>query len=449
VKPFLSIKCERVPQPQAADAAEAATWASFRMYAAGRCITRWWDRDCADEKDEIYIPAWPVARWIVQNWWPLLNEASPTESIPASAAAWTPAERAWVQRHCLRSAESGVFLPKLFLFNDGQYFNANWVPDGESDYPSMPGYFLYGSSVQVSVQETEQELRTFVNTVLRWLEKQNVREVERVRENWDAIVNADPEEVAFCRASGRMGLDPYSASSWPEDLVTTLEGASSDSRKDLVGDWLDVASPVNAKASWDWVAHAANKLKLMGAPQSRVRPTSYDRVGGQAGFLTALKLKSDLGLDPSAPVTDLSRLAEGLGIGEYSLQLHNHVPSPRIRAAVGWRSQGKPVIAGPAPTSLENKRFVEARGLYHALFGAKTGPRLVTTAHTWDQQVSRGFAAEILAPRSAVLSRLEQCQDEQEQGEVAATLAKELGVSSELVERQWWNGRKYGLTKTN
>jgi hypothetical protein len=46
-----------------------------------------------------------------------------------------------------------------------------------------------------------------------------------LKRNWEAIVAADPDEEAFCRAAGRMGLDPYALSTWEPDVLELLEGS--------------------------------------------------------------------------------------------------------------------------------------------------------------------------------------------------------------------------------
>ena len=68
----LSISCERVPQ-QADDPLEHQTWAAIRLYAAQRCVTRWLDRDSQQEIDTVYIPVFLLVRWVVMNWWALLD----------------------------------------------------------------------------------------------------------------------------------------------------------------------------------------------------------------------------------------------------------------------------------------------------------------------------------------------------------------------------------------
>src|ERR1700728_2344156 len=51
----------------------------------------------------------PVAPWIVQNWWSLLNELCSWDAVPTVAVDGTQSR--WLKRHCLRSADSSLMLP--------------------------------------------------------------------------------------------------------------------------------------------------------------------------------------------------------------------------------------------------------------------------------------------------------------------------------------------------
>ncbi len=80
-------------------------------------------------------------------------------------------------------------------------------------------------------------------------------------------------------------------------------------------------------------------------------------------------------------------------------------------------------------------RFLVARGLYHALFACAESERLVTDAYTWDQQASRAFAAELLAPQAGLTARTGGRTDHSKVEE----LAKEFGASTMVIEKQLEN----------
>ena len=355
----LSISCERVLQ-KADDPLEQQTWAAVRIYAAQRCVTRWLDRDSQQEIDTIYIPAFPLVRWVVMNWWALLNEPC-TEELPAPLAVWTEREQAWLQRHCLRSAESGLFLPRLSIWSNGRYLSANWVADTDDSCLTMPGPFLYGSSAAIDVQEAEDAFRSFVGTVLRWIEDSTDFRAVRLRDNWQAITNADPQEAAFCRAAGRMGLDPYDIPSWPTGLVELLETLSEENPPPIVTDFLSTAAPEDAAPLWNWVNQAQQAGNLGPAAKSPPLPLKLDTYyAGQAGVTAAHRLRKQHGID-DATLPSVEALADRIGLGPIVFEDYNHQPGAAIRAAVGWQAGGKAVVLGPKPQSMESQRFLLAR----------------------------------------------------------------------------------------
>ena len=110
----------------------------------------------------------------------------------------------------------------------------------------------------------------------------------------------------------------------------------------------------------------------------------------------------------------------------------------------GFSTGNPPEVEGRPPRQTAHETGYEcARRLRQHLFGANGGPvadmlaaaparRLVTPANTWDQQASRAFAAEFLAPASALAKHVA--------GPVSFSDVDELGdeyrVSSLVIEHQ-------------
>jgi hypothetical protein len=378
------------------------------------------------------------------NWWALLNEPCRKELPPSPQALWTEREQAWLQRHCLRSAESGLFLPRLSIWNNGRFLGANWVADADNSYLTMPGTFLYGSLAAIDVHEGEDALRSFVGTVLRWIEDSDDPRAVRLRDNWQTIVNADPEEVAFCQAAGRMGLDPYDMSSWSAGLVELLEMLSAANPPPIVTDFLSSAAAEDATPLWNWVDQVQQAGKLGPATKPPPLPLEPDvYAGGQAGVTAAHRLRQQLGI--ATPLSSVEDVANEIGLGPIVFEDYDHLPRGSIRAAVGWQAGGKAVVLGPKPSSTESQRFLLARALFHATFICQRGARLITRSHDWDQQASRGFAAELLAPRAALAAAIPADLDEDEQADAISGLAETYRVHPELIRRQLQNAVRLGI----
>lgn len=72
------------------------------------------------------------------------------------------------------------------------------------------------------------------------------------------------------------------------------------------------------------------------------------------------------------------------------------------------------------------------------------GARLITRSHDWDQQASRGFAAELLAPRAALAAEMPVDLDEDERADAITNLAERYQVHPELIRRQLQNADRFG-----
>jgi hypothetical protein len=441
----LSINIERVPQA-ANDPLETKTWAALRIYAGSRCVTRWMTSAFSDESDTIYVPVFAVAQWVVRNWWFILHEPCPTDIPPAPLAVITSDQKSWMYRHCLRSADAGLFLPRLLLWNDGRYLCAGWSADPDGVYDRMPGSFLYGSMVHLNPIDVEDSLREFITTVLRWIDDSVDERAIDLKDNWKAINSSSDAEAAFARSAAKMGLDPYALSEWPSGLPELLEASLSEDVADpIANDFLAVARQATAIPMWKWVRDVVDSGALAAIPKdySLVTKLPLQHHAGQAGVIAAHRVRQELDLDNDARV-EIADVAKKAGFGALKFESHNHRPDNSVKVAVGWQNGSDPVIIGPPPPLPTVRRFVEARGLFHALFTCGNGPRLVTRGHDWDQQASRGFAAELLAPRTAMISIINSDPDYEDRVAAIASLAKKYEVGPELIAWQLENAERLG-----
>src|SRR5271155_5312398 len=185
----LLFECDPVDQPAATDPAERSSWCSLRIRVGERYASRIWDRTLQCERTSLYLPAFPVAAWIVQNWWSLLNELCSWEKVPNSAV--DAAQSRWLKRHCLRSADSSLLLPALYIFHDGQSLRAEWHSDQEGSMPNMPGEFIVGGTDRLDSNATQDSLAQFINMVLDRVRAVGDTRVREIVELWRAIQGAD------------------------------------------------------------------------------------------------------------------------------------------------------------------------------------------------------------------------------------------------------------------
>ncbi len=441
----LSIKWDPLDQPSATDPVERKTWAALSIQVDGRFASRLWDRQAAAERQNLYVPAFPIAQWLIANWWQLLFEPGIAEDVPP-AGTTAPAHRDWLERHCLRAADAGLLLPRLCLFSSGRGVCAQWTADEPDAYPQMPGIFVSSDGMNLDAAEAERGLREFVTEVLSRVADMPDPRVVHVRANWEAISRANPDERSFCQAAGRMGLDPYASEHWPPGLVDFLEtGLGDDQDTPLVQDFLEAASAETAVAEWQWTARVEKSLSLRATPtdvsRRLGRPDLYRPA--KTGCATARSVREKIDLAPVEAVENLTDVSRALMLGALEFQEVNHLPSRRVQAVVGWKSDHTPVVAGPIPSRDANRRFLEARALYHAIFACDRGPRLATNAHTWDQQASRAFAAELLAPQAVLVDETTHYSGDRDS--LVRTLASRYRVSTQVIGYQLENAGVGGM----
>jgi len=430
----LSVECDPVSQPAATEPVERRTWSALRIRVGGRIVTRIWDKELADERTILYLPAFPVAEWIVRNWWALLNEPCRTERVPSPA----PHHIGWIKRHCLRSADSGLLLPLLYLFNDGQGIHAVWQADECGDLANMLGEFRDTGSDHIDSRTTEGVLARFVSDVIGRVEDENDERIDDMRSNWNAIQSSAADESMFCVIAGRLGLDPYDPSQVGDALSQFIEHSLDDSELPVVRDLTEAAEADAIAQQWAWVQEARKQLSIGPILQPRqFAAPSQPSSPAERGYNMATELRNLAHLGPTSPVGSVQGVV-GQAIGAaIRVEERDHLPSGHIRFVVGWAGGKTAVVAGPRPARADSERFHVARALYLSLVACERGERLVTDAYTWEQQASRAFAAEFLAPRAALVERTGGWADRF----TIRELAQKYEVSSLVVERQLENAR--------
>lgn len=211
----LLFEYDPIDQPSATDPVERLTWCALRIRAAQRVVSSMWDKSLQSERANLYLPAFPVAEWLVENWWSLLNELCPSDKVPRagisqmSRSATGRMQFRWTKRHCLRSADSALMLPALYLYHDGHSLRAEWQSDPPGSMPNMPGEFIADGAEQLDANATRESLTQFINNTLQRVVQICDERIRSLQEHWRAIQGADIDEQQFCTLAGRMGIDPY------------------------------------------------------------------------------------------------------------------------------------------------------------------------------------------------------------------------------------------------
>ena len=432
--------------PGVRDVVLARTWCRLVIETDGRLVTEAIHGPSESLRGGVYGSAFPLCRWLVENWWFLLNEAYRFPArFSSSELARVPRDREWVQRHSLLAAQEGYALPDLTLFRDEKRVIARWMPDSRAS--SCPALRFVGEGeTQINVADAERGVAEAIQAVVDRLDGVDVPEVAALREDWAAIEGATVQERRLCEWSARLGLDPYDGEELTDDIEKALRESVAALDASIRHDFLDAAQPQTLPRDLDWLHEAEALAADAGAGRSR-KEVSRDNGSPTAhGFgyecATALR-RSLLPANVHDPIDDLDELLVRLGWARCpSRTLELEAESP-LEAALTQSSKGAPVaIVGDAGPDANRFRIARSAFLYHfapsgSAPSGRTHRRLVTEAHTWEQRASRAFAAEFLAPAAGLARDLGRKAAPRQTDE----LAHRYRVSSEAIRRQIENHR--------
>lgn len=402
----LAFDADPVDQPSATDPLERATWSALQITVSHRIVTRLLDHALQAERKVVYVPGFPIAEWLVHHWWSLLWEPCRWERLPSRLSE--EPEFSWTKRHCLRASDSELLLPALYLFDNGPHLRAEWQPDQDGGWTNLPGEFIDSSpagGVALDRESVAEELRRFCREILGRVEGRTEERVTSLRQDLDAIVSATPEEQAWCRFVGRMGLDPYRPDDIPTGAFDFLQTTPEHENRPALWDLAAVSNPNSMASQWKWVTETA---KANGMGPSRSQPLVFEPAANQTpaaehGYALARLTRERAQLDPDTPIGSVEEvLRRAFGVDFRIGTTPTHSPTKDIRLVCGWDQAGVVLAGPPLKSAAPTRRFASCRGAYLALSSAKSGERLATEAHDWDQRASRAYAAELLAPQSAL-----------------------------------------------
>ena len=200
----------------------SATWAALRIRADDSVVTRVLDTRAKTVRDFVYVPLYPLAEWLVTNWWFITRE------IQNPAKEGAPDFR---RRHSLSTSREGYAFPDLDVIPSGTQTRITWKRDRS---PWAKVEFLEDGHVRMDSSEFRETCGDLIDQVIRRLESLGVHETF-LEEEWDAIQTTDEEETEFCKAAAGLGWDPYSLDNTDRDYVILLA--------DKLGVLLDEALP--------------------------------------------------------------------------------------------------------------------------------------------------------------------------------------------------------------
>lgn len=425
------------------DEALGRTLARLEVRVGDVCVTRAQHRRIRSVVDGVDIALFPLATWVADSLYVACGEGRRSAWLRSVRAARTERERRWHRRHGWLSHREGFAVPELVVSRaDGANVRLDWLRDPPGFAP-MPVRFLEDGSDVVPRDVVVEELSRLVDGVLSQCEGLESDSVRALRARWEAVQAASAADRLVLDRAARLGLDALDEGE-VDDALAALLGGPIAVNEAMLDDLLDVAeAPERSRLE----SQLGRLGALLAEARAATAPTAIaTRLGDARAALSAGRLTlphehgyacarllraTALGVDDDVIGSVLDdaladRLLPRSSVCERDLDF-------QVRGLHGLAAtamDGAPFVALRART-LIGSRFDRARALFSLL--ASPVPRLVTTALDADQQASRAFAAELLAPVSYLRERLTAGVVDMDELDA---LAHELEVDARVVQHQ-------------
>lgn len=425
----LNLRTEWLDAPDISTPEIAATWSRFELWSGNDCLTQVETRNGTFRRG-VYGTIFPMAEWIVENWW-LLGFDSRPSAVPVRYWRWRNLRsQPWLRQHNLRAAGNGMAWPDLTLVPEGELTRIRWAADAD---PGIgPVRFVASGTRLAPSAELASGLADIVNMVLERLDEAGLHKT-RLAEDWAAIGGLDSDEQAFCGASAQLGLDPYTLS---DELADEVLAVAQQLPESLAADFFDNADPdaLSDAGRWTRAALAAageaaqdseRDLGGLRLVTNDVPQTSPARPW-ESGYAMARRMREALGTPATSPI----RIAPWVSLRAIGQQSRG---IPGVAAVVEDRCGV--VLSGQLAGS--GRGFAQARALGRALAQPMKNAFLLSTTRGGEEKVARAFAAELLAPASGIRELLLAFRNNDD---VAfESVADHFGVSPLLIRYQYDN----------
>ena len=399
-------------------AEERATLCELRIYVSDQNACHFVDFISNEDTDSLIVPAVHLAEGLATDWWLLFGGRD--------------------REHRIRRYRSGFALPDLSFRSDGSTLEVT----GRSLYSENPHLrFPFAGDETLPRSAAEVILSGFIEKVVDRLADEGVSSSEAAL-CWSRVAKSrsDPDEHAFCEASGALGLDPYAISEddarfieqagsvfSQESLIEFLAGVRGKERSASVADHIgQVESRPAAQSDLPELDHIARQIA------DQIRYHDGDRPWA-AGYRAARAFRDTLGIGSDRRYSSHAVLAKTLG----SAAFEPAVLFSGVRALVS-RPDGATRIhlhdhrrrSRSADAGSRSNNFAFARAVGDAVCFRDTRRSVINDLHHAERQATgRAFAAEFLAPVERVI-------DMYRDGYEAEEIADEFDVSTYVIEDQ-------------
>ncbi len=413
---------------------ERATFGLLTVMANDRLLTQGIDTDRDIVRHGPYVSGYPLAEWLVWNWWRIRWEfGRPNDSVAANR---------WDFAHRMPTVGDGYVWPNITMFSDG--VNA-FVHSRQSAAPGAVLFRFLGTDhrEEVSAPALENAVDEFASEVLSRLEAEGLQKTNLHR-LWDDLSGerVDPELARYRKLEALLGYDPDEADEDAmrrrlHDAATLGEEAMGELAADatLYDDplksmaWSKDLSDMAERRGFDADLSAGFSLKDA-AGVSRPGAVQAWRLGEQL----ARTVRSEASLGGERISNEL--LAEFAGTTAAAIS-DTGQRSPGISFTLKRRDEHARILLRSRYVTgrrFELARLFGDRLAYTQVSQSSEGLSPATRSFSYRQKMQRAFAAELLSPFGAVDEMLSGDYSEERQRQVATYFkVSPMTVQSQLV----------------
>ncbi|MDE0359764.1 MAG: hypothetical protein OXI74_01200 [Rhodospirillaceae bacterium] len=399
---------------------ELATFGLFSVTANNSLLTVGQDTESADLCRGPYVAGYPLAEWLVWNWWRLRWEFGHSSDEDS--------RRRWDFAHCLATIGDGYAWPNITISSDGVSSFLSSEPSRQGDNVLFQ-YFGTARREMVPAEELEAAIDRFVGSILTRLDECGLDD-SNLHRLWIDLETErnDPEIARFRRLEAQLGYDPDEADQ--KEMREHLRDA------DVLGEeaWGEVAADAALRGS------ACGRMVSAQEVVEIARQCGFDADANDAIVLTD---DTAVPLPGNAAAWQVGKCAaqalrdqESLGGQQVSNEALARFAGTTGNAILESDRRSKEFAfsldgeGGASHVSLRSRwetgrRFELARLVGDRVIGSSTNyaaERLLPatrSTNSYRQKMQRAFAAEFLSPFASVNAMMDGNFSEEIQSDVA------------------------------
>lgn len=411
-------------QPQL-PAEELATFAELSLLVNNTSLFR--NEDLIEKRfiqEGINVSSYPLALWLVVNWWRLRWEAA----LPANTTAMQKLD--WQMSHSLGAVGQGYYWPDLTFSSDTQsiYLQHQLHQDKVGGIRYLENY-----SGKITVQQFEAAVFNLIEQTLEQLNSKGIKNTG-LHQAW-ADLKEDLNQVAHFRyrqLEAQLGFDQNEGEPNYINELLEAENQFGHSAVDEVTQaeknrTLEVLEQVKSQLS--------QSKSLISFENTKIKNNTSEKtlLPWQAGQKAAQELRNSWAINSGFISNE--QLADRLSASKKLWQELNNNEVSIAAAQTDANKTAKVMLGKSRPLA---QRFMLARIIGDYLYTASGEETLVcTTGKTYRQKYQRAFAQELLCPYTALIERLGTVEPDDEAISEAAEhfLVSPLVVNTVLVNK--------------